>query len=171
VELEATNGEPIGLMAAIRSEWPSCHHTVPSSMLQSLRDAKTTQRRMTDQAAVDWPTCDESGCIGIRLPPGSKCLAHATARRRAVALRQLHQTGEIDARGIPITAALLEDILAAAPHHPTFATARFDQATFRANAGFEQATFRGDAWFHRPISEATPGSMRRPSRATPGSAG
>jgi hypothetical protein len=106
---------------------------------------------MTDQAAVDWPTCDEPGCIGIRLPRGGKCLAHSAARRRTVVLRRLHQTGEIDARGAPITEGLLRQILAAAPHdaanHPIFATARFDQATFQGIAGFVQATFQGDAQF------------------------
>jgi hypothetical protein len=114
---------------------------------------------MTHQTAVDWPTCDEPGCIGIRLPRGDKCLAHATARRRTLALRRLHQTGEIDARGIPITEALLEQILAAAPHdttnHSTFATARFNQATFQGNARFDGASFQGDAGFTAATFQGT----------------
>jgi hypothetical protein len=106
---------------------------------------------MSDQAVVDWPTCGEPGCVGIRLARGGKCLAHASTRRRTVVLRQLHQTGKIDARGIPITEALLQQILAAAPrdtaNHPTFATALFTQATFRSDAGFGGTMFGGDAWF------------------------
>ena len=107
---------------------------------------------MTDQTGREWPTCGEDGCIGVRLAGGGKCLAHATTRRRGATLRQLGKTGEIDARGVPITQALLEQILAAAPHdaedHPTFqGTARFDGATFHGDAWFAGATFRRDARF------------------------
>jgi hypothetical protein len=106
---------------------------------------------MTDQAAVDWPTCDEPGCIGIRLHRSGMCLTHVPARRRNAALKQLRQTGAIDARGVLITKALLEQILAATPHdtvgHPTCATAQFEQATFQATAWFNGATFQGDARF------------------------
>jgi uncharacterized protein YjbI with pentapeptide repeats len=108
---------------------------------------------MTDQIGVDWPTCAEPGCIGIRLARGGKCLAHASARRRNAALKRLRDTGDLDARGVPITEALLEQILAAAPRdtaaHPTFATTRFSRATFQDNAWFREATFQGDARFER----------------------
>jgi uncharacterized protein YjbI with pentapeptide repeats len=116
---------------------------------------------MTNQPLiVDWPTCNKRGCIGIRLPRGGKCLAHATARRRTVVLRQLHQTGEIDARGVPITEALLEQILAAAPHdtgnHSTFVRAWFSGATIQDGAGFGDATFH-DAVFSWTIFQGNAG--------------
>jgi uncharacterized protein YjbI with pentapeptide repeats len=110
---------------------------------------------MTDQTGgerpVTWPTCGEVSCIGVQLPQGGKCLAHATTRRRNAALKQCGETGEIDARGVPITAVLLHQILAKAPRNaeddPTFREARFDRATFQEGAGFRGATFQGDAWF------------------------
>jgi hypothetical protein len=106
---------------------------------------------MTDQAAVDWPTCDEPGCIGIRLPRGGKCLAHATARQRKAAFKRLGETGQIDARGVPLTEVLLQQVLAAAPHDtadkPTFTEALFNQATFQADAWFDRVTFQAIAWF------------------------
>jgi hypothetical protein len=115
---------------------------------------------MTGQAGVAWPTCGEDGCIGIQLARGGKCLAHATTRRRNAALKRLGETGEIDARGVPITDVLLRQILATAPHdaedHPTFREARFDWATFQdarfdnatfQHARFDDATFQGDAGF------------------------
>jgi uncharacterized protein YjbI with pentapeptide repeats len=100
---------------------------------------------MTDQTDIDWPTCDEDGCIGVRVAAAPKCLAHTSDEQRNATFKQLGETGEIDARGVPITPALLEHILAAAPHdsanHPTFARASFNQATFGDRASFEGATF------------------------------
>jgi hypothetical protein len=106
---------------------------------------------MTDQSGVPGPTCGEGGCIGVQLAQGGKCLAHASDEQRNETLTQFGETGEIDARGVPITAALLEQILAAAPRNgddrPTFTATRFDQATFRGGAGFNGATFQGTAGF------------------------
>jgi uncharacterized protein YjbI with pentapeptide repeats len=106
---------------------------------------------MTDQTGVEWPTCDEDGCIGVQLARGGKCLAHTTARRRNATLGQFGRTGAIDASGVPITQALLDQILAAAPldtqGHPTFIAAIFDRATFQGFASFHRATFRGLASF------------------------
>jgi uncharacterized protein YjbI with pentapeptide repeats len=106
---------------------------------------------MTDQTGVEWPRCGEDGCTGFQLARGGKCLAHATTRRRNATLRQFAETGTIDARGVPITEALLEQILTAAPHdaedHPTFLATGFDRATFQGPAGFDGATFQGPAGF------------------------
>jgi uncharacterized protein YjbI with pentapeptide repeats len=106
---------------------------------------------MADQAAIEWQTCSQEGCIGIRLAGNASCLAHATSQDRKAALRQLSETGAIDARGVPITVALLEQILAATPHdtadHPTFTAARFDRASFQGTADFVGATFQGVAEF------------------------
>ena len=44
---------------------------------------------MTDQAAVDWPTCSQDGCVGIRLSDRTFCVAHASDRDRKAALQQL----------------------------------------------------------------------------------
>jgi hypothetical protein len=107
--------------------------------------------RMTDQTGIEWPTCDEDSCIGVRLAATPKCLAHAGDEQRNATLKQLGETGEIDARGVPITQALLEQILAAAPRdaadHPTFMAARFDSAIFEGDAGFGRAIFEGEAGF------------------------
>jgi uncharacterized protein YjbI with pentapeptide repeats len=106
---------------------------------------------MTDQPGIEWPTCDEDSCIGVRLAATPKCLAHAHDEQRNATLKQLGETGEIDARGVPITKALLEQILAAVPRdaggRPTSTTAKFSQAIFGGIADFDGVTFQGDAQF------------------------
>jgi uncharacterized protein YjbI with pentapeptide repeats len=101
---------------------------------------------------MDWPTCGEDGCIGIRLDTTPKCLAHASDEERNAALKQLGETGKIDARGVPISTALVEQILAAAPHgadnRPMFRTTQFNRASFQGDALFEGATFQGGAAFN-----------------------
>jgi hypothetical protein len=113
---------------------------------------------MTDQAAMDWATCDEDGCIGVRLAATTKCLAHAPDEQRNAALKQLGETGEIDARGVSITEELVEQILAAALHdpdnRPTFRAARFDEATFQGTAEFDGATFDYAPVFDRAIFQS-----------------
>jgi uncharacterized protein YjbI with pentapeptide repeats len=119
---------------------------------------------MTDQTGIGWPTCDEDGCVGVRLATTSKCLAHARDEQRHPTLKQFGETGEIDARGVPITQTLLEQVLAAAPHdsdnHPTFKAARFDRATFQHDAWFDGATFQGDAVFDEATFQRTASFQR-----------
>jgi uncharacterized protein YjbI with pentapeptide repeats len=116
--------------------------------------------RMTDQSSIRWPTCDEDGCIGVRLATSQKCLAHAGDEERNATLKQLGDTGEIDARGVTINRALLEQILAAAPrdadNRPAFTASTFNRAIFQGTVGFHgtlgvarfnDATFQGEAWF------------------------
>ena len=95
--------------------------------------------------------CEQAGCIGIRLPSTRMCLAHANEEETAAALKLIGETGEIDARGCPITPALLERILIAVPRgeneKPLIRSCRFDRATFSGDAGFGDATFSGDAEF------------------------
>ena len=55
--------------------------------------------RMAEQTEVEWPTCDQAGCIGIRLTSARMCLAHASEEETAAALKLVGETGEIDARG------------------------------------------------------------------------
>jgi uncharacterized protein YjbI with pentapeptide repeats len=116
-----------------------------------VRRSRRFGRRITDQTGIDWPTCDEDGCIGVRLAATPKCLAHAHDEQRNATLKQFAETGDIDARGMPITQALLEQIVAAAPHdaedRPTFGVARFERATFQGFAGFGGVTFQSLAWF------------------------
>src|SRR6266540_3936180 len=107
--------------------------------------------RMADQTGIKWPTCDEDACIGVRLAATAKCLAHARDEQRNATLKQLGETGEINARGVPITQGLFEQILAAAPHdaedRPTFMSAGFNRATFQGPARFARVAFKGAAWF------------------------
>jgi uncharacterized protein YjbI with pentapeptide repeats len=106
---------------------------------------------MAGQVSVDWPTCDEDGCIGIRLDAGGKCLAHAGNEERDAALGQVAQTGKIDARGVTISNTLLKRILDSAPRdsngYVVATEAQFTEATFQGYAGFIGATFQDGAWF------------------------
>jgi uncharacterized protein YjbI with pentapeptide repeats len=111
----------------------------------------------------DWEKCTDSGCIGVRLPTGDKCWAHAAHSDLDPALERLGDYGGLDARGVPITQELLGRLLAAVPQddrsHPILTNARFNRATFQGVAGFNGATFQGraeflgvafqdGAWFH-----------------------
>jgi uncharacterized protein YjbI with pentapeptide repeats len=104
---------------------------------------------------VDWATCADDGCNGIRLPTGDKCWAHAAEADLDPALKRLGEDGRLDARGVPITQELLERLLAAAPQddhgHTLLMGAQFDIATFRGDAVFLGAIFKGDASFHRAV--------------------
>jgi hypothetical protein len=92
------------------------------------------------------------------------CLAHGTEAERAAALKLVNETGTIDARGTPITPALLEQVLSITPRgangRPLIKDCHFDQAAFTGGARFEgaifngvarfeKATFNGGAWFDR----------------------
>jgi uncharacterized protein YjbI with pentapeptide repeats len=108
--------------------------------------------RMAEQTEVEWePRCERAGCIGICLPSARMCLAHASEDEIAAALERIAETGEIDARGVPITSALLEWILAAARRwentEEQVKVARFDRATFSDDAQFRDVTFKSDASF------------------------
>jgi hypothetical protein len=106
---------------------------------------------MTQETDVNWPKCDQAGCIGIRLDAARMCLAHATEEERAAALKLVGQTGSIDVRGVPIAPALLEQVLTVVPlgtnSQPLIRDCRFDQATFSGDAEFGGTTFTGNAWF------------------------
>ena len=112
---------------------------------------------MAEQKEAKWPTCKQAGCIGIRLPSASMCLAHAGEEEAAATLKRIGETGEIDARGVPITPALLERILTAAPRgeneRPLIKGCWFDRATFTGDVGFGRATFEGDAEFGQATFE------------------
>jgi Pentapeptide repeats (9 copies) len=106
---------------------------------------------MAEQSEVEWPTCEQAGCAGIRLASARMCLAHASEEETAAALKLISETGAIDARGVPITGALLERILTAAPRgeneEPLIKGCQFGGATLTGDAGFNGATFTGYPWF------------------------
>jgi hypothetical protein len=127
---------------------------------------------MAEQSEVEWPVCEQADCSGIRPASARMCLAHASEEETAAALKLISETGAIDARGVPITSALLERILTAAPRGKneepllkdcqfggaTFTgTAGFFQATFQQHAGFGGATFAGAAGFERATFTGTAG--------------
>jgi uncharacterized protein YjbI with pentapeptide repeats len=102
---------------------------------------------------VGWDVCDvcaEEGGIGIQLPSGGKCWAHADDPDFETALKRLGEGGDIDARGVPITPELLHRILAASSGpegRPKLRSARFEQATCSGEVGFDGVTFEGAARF------------------------
>src|SRR6266540_1523375 len=106
-----------------------------------------------DSQSVDWPTCSKDECNGIRLDAGGKCLAHADHQHLEAELKRLADEGTIDARGVTISAELLDLILEAAPRDEqrpdqgSFIRARFDGATFGDGASFEGATFGNNIGF------------------------
>jgi uncharacterized protein YjbI with pentapeptide repeats len=107
---------------------------------------------MAEQTKVEWPMCEQAGCIGIRLASARMCLAHASEDETAAALKLIGDTGVIDARGLPITDALLERILSAVRpgenEIPLIKGCKFSRATFDDDAEFGGVTFSGDARFN-----------------------
>src|SRR5690242_1874193 len=117
---------------------------------------------MAEQTEVEWqPTCEQAGCIGIRLPSARACLAHADEEETAAGLEQIGKTGKIDARGVPITPALLERILTAVPHgeklEPLIKDCQFGRATFTGETDFHGATFQQNAGFRRATFQQNAG--------------
>ena len=106
---------------------------------------------MAEQTEVGWPTCEQAGCIGISLASARMCLAHANEEETAAALRTGRGNRRDRRTGVPITPALLERILTAAPRgeneEPLIKGCQFDRATFNGDAQFSGATFNGDARF------------------------
>jgi uncharacterized protein YjbI with pentapeptide repeats len=99
---------------------------------------------------VNWDTCVEDDCTGVRLPTGGKCWVHADDQDLDAALKRLGEGGDLDARGVPITPELLQRILAASSGpqgRPMLRSARFEQATFSGEVGFDGVTFEGAARF------------------------
>ena len=107
---------------------------------------------MSGDSSVDWATCSEDECQGIRLHTGGKCLAHADSQDLDGELKRLAEEGTIDARGVTISTGLLYRILDAAPrdaqsHRPRLNTVTFDGARFGDRASFHNVTFGKSARF------------------------
>jgi uncharacterized protein YjbI with pentapeptide repeats len=104
---------------------------------------------------IDWDSCADDGCAGVRLPAGGRCWVHAGEPARDQALKRLGQDGILDARGVQITRDLLRDLLDAAPkdqhRRPILESAAFDGAAFRDDVFFHQVTFRGNARFRGAV--------------------
>ncbi|OKI49485.1 hypothetical protein AMK17_38155 [Streptomyces sp. CB00072] len=106
----------------------------------------------------DWPHCgqgttpeDPVGCRGIHVPGHTACLAHLADPDRDTYLAGLAPGTDIDHRGTPFTAPLLDALLNSlrdpATRHPRLGDAVFGSATFAGDAVFGSATFAGDAVF------------------------
>jgi uncharacterized protein YjbI with pentapeptide repeats len=95
-----------------------------------------------------WERCSQDGCTGVRLPATAWCLAHAAEQAPDAfdaELKRISAEGSVDARGVVISAELLERLLAAVPRkddRPIFTAARFDQASFQGRAVFDTASFQ-----------------------------
>jgi hypothetical protein len=89
----------------------------------------------------------------VPLAEASICLAHMASHDNDLfeaELRRINEYGVIDARGLSLTADLLDRILAAARNsrgHTVLRDARFDRATFDCVARFNELTFEGEANF------------------------
>src|SRR5262245_12438255 len=106
---------------------------------------------MAEETIVTWPMCEQAECRGIRLASGPTCLAHSNEETITAALKLVSETGLIDARGVPLSRTLLQQVLTAAPRgangKPLIRKCQFDKATFTELADFSRATFRGEATF------------------------
>ncbi|WP_245881561.1 pentapeptide repeat-containing protein, partial [Streptomyces milbemycinicus] len=106
-----------------------------------------------------WPYCahgadvaaDPVGCLGIRVPGHTACLAHLSDTDRETYLVRLVPGVDIDHRGTPFTEDLLRQLLRAlsdpSTGKPQMGTAKFSGARFTGNAEFDKAQFSGDAEF------------------------
>jgi hypothetical protein len=117
---------------------------------------------MAVHSDVGWKTCARKKCVGVQLPSGRRCWAHADAHDLDAALDLLRQGVPLDGRGVVFTAGLLERVLDAISDDngravvkggdfkgATFTgDAHFDGATFERDATFLDATFERDADFH-----------------------
>lgn len=62
-----------------------------------------------------WPTCTVGDCAGIRLPGKRRCLAHAEAANRLLALAAITDGDPVDLRGVGLDARLLDHVVNALP--------------------------------------------------------
>jgi Pentapeptide repeats (9 copies) len=98
----------------------------------------------------DWPTCTFGRCIGIRLDGQDACLAHADEELRKSYVASLRPEAPVDLRGTPISAKLLDQILAATQTGErvvVLGDVRFERAQFSGGARFGRARFSGRAEF------------------------
>jgi uncharacterized protein YjbI with pentapeptide repeats len=110
-----------------------------------------------------WPTCTVGDCVGIRLPGKRRCIAHAEAANRLLALEAITDGDPVDLRGVSLDERLLEQVVDALPSSvrggKVWLRARLDGATIvRADAPLDLSghefvdavSFRG-VLAHRPV--------------------
>jgi uncharacterized protein YjbI with pentapeptide repeats len=106
-----------------------------------------------------WPACETGGCPGIRLDDDTSCWEHAPDRAVHRALERIADGGRLDARGVHVTASLLERILAAAPSDaegdPHLQRADFRQCRFEPDASFTRVRFEGRTRFDEARFDGT----------------
>src|SRR6266568_3161089 len=95
-----------------------------------------------------WSTCSgEPECIGVRVAPYDRCLAHLDKAERDEVLSKLSPGADVDGRGTLFTAQLLGEVLEAVKNpeagNSSFGDARFDRAEFSGDARFDGAKFTG----------------------------
>jgi uncharacterized protein YjbI with pentapeptide repeats len=99
----------------------------------------------------EWPTCKAEGsCTGIRVDGQERCLAHVDTDVRTGYLAGLRPGGSVDLRGTPLSAPLLDAVLAATRTEDGSAVlgdAMFRRAQFSGSATFDGVRFSGDASF------------------------
>jgi uncharacterized protein YjbI with pentapeptide repeats len=109
-----------------------------------------------DGPEPDWPRCGWSGegkgCIGVRADGFSQCLAHLGSSELEDLLSGLRPGGDLDARGVLVSAELLTRILTAVQvyeggPHARFGVVKFSRARFEGSARFDHSHFDGGAWF------------------------
>ncbi len=99
-----------------------------------------------------WSTCSgEPECIGVRVAPYDRCLAHLDKAERDEVLSKLSPGADVDGRGTLFTAQLLGEVLEAVKNpeagNSSFGDARFDRAEFSGDARFDGARFGRAAEF------------------------
>ncbi|MET8576685.1 pentapeptide repeat-containing protein [Streptomyces sp. NPDC005012] len=118
----------------------------------------TAASASSSRTSPNWPHCGHGatpaqpvGCRGVRVGDHVHCLAHLGEADRAAYLAALSPGSDIDHRGTPFTAELLDELLNAlrdpATDRPRVGNALFDGASFSDVAGFGRASFAEDASF------------------------
>jgi hypothetical protein len=110
---------------------------------------------VTFRQRVDWETCSQASCIGVRVGGRDVCLAHLPEEELQVELRRIGKTGGIDARGVRFTEQLFsrlfdtlpKDRKKSRPHRILRGKANFGGAYFEGDASFSSITFEGPASF------------------------
>jgi uncharacterized protein YjbI with pentapeptide repeats len=105
---------------------------------------------LADRIDIDWETCAEGGCVGVQLPSGDRCWAHADGHDVDTALDRVRAGDDLDGRGVVFTSGLLERVLDAVPiddGRTVVTDALFDGAAFEGFTDFGVTKFESDASF------------------------
>jgi hypothetical protein len=95
----------------------------------------------------NWPTCahDAGRCTGRRIEGFEHCLAHLTAADLDIVLLRFTPGADLDLRGTPLTAGLLQRLLASMSEDPVHASPRLGHADFSyCHFSVDEAQHTGD---------------------------